>query len=148
MYESLAQSKKRQTVPLPKHSRPVQFNSWKHRTFLLILLVLCSVKINSQNQPYLQWNIYTRNAQDLLLRVSALHGCHYQGVLTVVKVVLSKWPVVWTAVKFHKIFLWMISLVLLLKFQSDCMLSACTYLFRLRARQLCRRSCLYNMAES
>jgi hypothetical protein len=36
------------------------FNSWKHRTFILILLVLCSVKINSQNQPYVQRNIYRK----------------------------------------------------------------------------------------
>ena len=42
----------------------------------------------------------------------------------------------------------MVSAVLLLKFQSDCRLCACIYMFRLRARQLCRRSCLYNLAET
>jgi hypothetical protein len=32
-------------------------------------------------------NIYTTDPQNLLLHVSALFGCHNQGVFTVVKVV-------------------------------------------------------------
>jgi len=34
------------------------------------------------------WNIYITDAQNLLLRVSGLLGCHHQGVFTVVEVVL------------------------------------------------------------
>jgi hypothetical protein len=40
------------------------------------------------------FNIYTTDAQNFLLPVSVFHGCHYQGVFTVVKVVLSRWSVV------------------------------------------------------
>jgi hypothetical protein len=39
----------------------------------------------------MRWNIYITDALNLLQHVSALHGCHHQGVLTVVKAVLSKW---------------------------------------------------------
>jgi len=49
-----------------------------------------SVEINLQNQPYMRWNIYITDALNLLLHVSALHGCHHQGVFTAVKAVLSK----------------------------------------------------------
>jgi hypothetical protein len=38
--------------------------------------------------------IYNRDIKNLLLHVSVPHRCHHQGVLTVVKVVLSKWPFV------------------------------------------------------
>jgi hypothetical protein len=42
--------------------------------------------------------VYTTDAQNFLLHVSASHGCHHQGVFTLVKVVLLKWSVVCTAV--------------------------------------------------
>jgi hypothetical protein len=38
----------------------------------------------------MHWNIHTTDAR-VLLHVSVLHGCHHQGVITVVEVVLSKW---------------------------------------------------------
>ena len=37
------------------------------------------VEINLYNQTYMHWNVYTTDAQDLLLHVSALHRCHHQG---------------------------------------------------------------------
>jgi len=47
--------------------------------------------------------IYITDAQNLLLRVSALLGCHHQGVFAVVKVVLSKWSAVCSTVtRLHK----------------------------------------------
>jgi hypothetical protein len=52
---------------------------------------LCRNKLT--NQPYINWNIYTMNAQNLLLRVSALHWYHLQRVFTIVKAMLSKWSV-------------------------------------------------------
>jgi hypothetical protein len=52
----------------------------------------------------MHWNIYTTDAQNLLLHVSALHGCQQQGVFTAVKVVLSKWSVVCYNVKTRSIF--------------------------------------------
>jgi len=38
------------------------------------------------------------DAQNFLLHVLALHGCHHQGVFTAVKVVLLKWSIVCTTV--------------------------------------------------
>jgi len=38
----------------------------------------------------MHWNIYATNARNLLLHVSALHGCDRQGVFTAVKGVLLK----------------------------------------------------------
>jgi hypothetical protein len=35
-----------------------------------------SVEIILQNRPYVHWNIYIKEAQNLLLHVSALHRCH------------------------------------------------------------------------
>jgi len=42
----------------------------------------------------MHWDTYTRDALNLLLHVSALHGCLHQTVFTAVKVVLSKRSVV------------------------------------------------------
>jgi len=39
-----------------------------------------SPTVNSQNQPYMQWNIHAMDARHSLLHVSALLGCHLQGV--------------------------------------------------------------------
>jgi len=46
----------------------------------------------------MHWITYTTDAQNLLLPVSVIHGCHHQGLFTVVKVVLSKWSVLCTTV--------------------------------------------------
>jgi hypothetical protein len=46
----------------------------------------------------MQWTIYTRDTQNLLLHVSARHGCHLQGDFRVVKAVISKWTFVCTTV--------------------------------------------------
>ena len=46
----------------------------------------------------MHWNRYTTDAQNPLLHVSVLYGCHHQGVFTVLKAVLSKWSVVCTTV--------------------------------------------------
>jgi hypothetical protein len=43
---------------------------------------------------YIKYQIYITYERHPLLLVSALLGCYLQGVLTVVKVVLSKWSVV------------------------------------------------------
>jgi len=56
-------------------------------------LNFCKPKILLQ-QTYVHWNIYITDTQNLLLRVSALNGCHNQGVFTLDKLVLSKWLVV------------------------------------------------------
>jgi hypothetical protein len=40
-------------------------------------------------QPYVRYNIYTTDGQNLLLHVSAIYECHYQGVITLLKVVLA-----------------------------------------------------------
>jgi hypothetical protein len=46
----------------------------------------------------MHWNIYITEAKNLLLHVSALHGFHYQGVFTLVKVMFSKCFVVCSSV--------------------------------------------------
>jgi len=46
----------------------------------------------------MHWYIYTTDAHSILLHVSAPQGCHHQRV---VKIVLSKWPVVCATVT-HK----------------------------------------------
>jgi len=50
--------------------------------------------VHSQNQLYLHSKIHTTDARNTFLHVSALLGCHLQGVFAVVKVVVSKCSVV------------------------------------------------------
>ena len=50
--------------------------------------------VNSQNQLHLHCNIYTTDARNTFLHISALLGWLLQGVFAVVKVVVSKWSVV------------------------------------------------------
>jgi len=45
----------------------------------------------------MHWNIHTTDAQNIFLHVLELHGCHHQGVFTVVRVVLLKWSTVCTS---------------------------------------------------
>jgi hypothetical protein len=55
---------------------------------LLCFNIACTVhrvEINLYNQTYMHWNVYTTDAQNLLLHVSALHRFHHQGVFTAVK---------------------------------------------------------------
>jgi hypothetical protein len=74
-----------------RYQKSIQSLENASRLFPLLLLILrlpVKVKINSYNQHYMHCNIYTTDAQNLLLSVSALHGCHHQGVFTVVTEVL------------------------------------------------------------
>jgi hypothetical protein len=34
----------------------------------------------------MHWNMYTIEAQNLILNVAAFHGCHHQGIFTIVTV--------------------------------------------------------------
>jgi len=52
--------------------------------FLNVACAVHTVKINTYNQTYTHWHIHTPNAHSILVHVSALHGCHHQGVFTVV----------------------------------------------------------------
>jgi len=68
----------------------------KGMSFILEYEVL--ICINSLNQTYMHRNTRTHTRthahtadEQYLLHVSAIHGCHHQGIFPVVKVVLSKW---------------------------------------------------------
>lgn len=64
-----------------------------YKGHLLDMSQVIQSTVSLQNQPYKHWNIFTTDAQNSLLHVSALLGYHHQGIFTVFKVVLSKWSV-------------------------------------------------------
>jgi len=49
----------------------MHFNKYTHKRSEIMKLL---------NQPYMPWNIYIRDAENLPLDVSTLHGCHYLGI--------------------------------------------------------------------
>ena len=54
----------------------------------------CCIDGDTSPENFRYHLVYKTVVQNLLLHVSALHGCHNQGVFRVVKVVLSKRSVV------------------------------------------------------